>query len=57
MLGLTYSRDGATAPPTCPATLLLPAGTTDVVIVDTLTTSVDFSGNAIVKYDFADCST
>jgi hypothetical protein len=32
-----------------PARLLLPAGTTDVVIVDTLTTSVDFSGNAIVN--------
>jgi hypothetical protein len=45
--GLTCSRDFAA--PTCPATLLFPAGTTDVVIVDTLTTSVDFSGNAIIN--------
>lgn len=47
--GLTCFRDGATTPPTCPTTLLFPAGTTDVVVVDTLTTSVDFSGNAIVN--------
>src|SRR5215470_5797990 len=45
--GLTCSRDFAA--PTCPATLLFPAGTTDVVIVDTLTTSADFSGNAIIN--------
>ena len=45
--GLTCSR-GFVAP-TCPATLPFPAGTTDVVIVDTLTTSVDFSGNAIIN--------
>ena len=45
--GLTCSR-GFPAP-TCPATLLFPAGTTDVVIVDTLTTSADFSGNAIIN--------
>ena len=44
--GLTCSK-GATL--TCPATLLFPAGTTDVVIVDTLTTSADFSGNAIIN--------
>src|SRR5215470_114555 len=45
--GLTCSRDFPA--PTCPATLFFPAGTTDVVIVDTLTTGVDFSGNAIIN--------
>ena len=45
--GLTCSR--GTTSSTCPATLLFPADTTDVVIVDTLTTSVGFSGSAIVN--------
>ena len=45
--GLTCSRDFVA--PTCPTTLLFPAGTTDVVIVDTLTTSANFTGNAIIN--------
>ena len=44
--GLTCSK-GATL--TCPATLLFPADTTDVIIVDTLTTSVGFAGEAIIN--------
>jgi hypothetical protein len=46
--GLTCSRVPPT-PPTCPATLPFPAGATGIVVVDTLTTSVDFSGNAIIN--------
>jgi hypothetical protein len=38
--GLTCSSP----PLTCPSTLLFPSDTTDLVVVDTLTTGVDFTG-------------
>ena len=44
--GLTCSRDATS---TCPSTLLFPADTTDIVVVDTLTTSVGFIGESIVN--------
>jgi hypothetical protein len=44
--GLSCSRGSVT---TCPATLLFPADTADVLVVDTLTTSANFSASAVIN--------